>query len=57
MAKRPTTITYVDTQTGRVHRLDADVEAGATRKDTAASIARICGMPADRVRITGQRPA
>lgn len=52
MAKRRTTITYVDQQTGRTHRVDAEVEAGASRKQVAASLERINGMQAGRVRIT-----
>lgn len=52
MAKRPTTITYIDNQTGRVHRMNADVADGATRKEVAAKIERANNMPAGRVRIT-----
>jgi hypothetical protein len=52
MTKRPTTITYTDTHTGRTHRLNAEVAPGATRKDVAAAIERDNGMTPGRVRIT-----
>lgn len=52
MAERPTTITYVDTETGRVHRFDAEVEQGATRAQIARRLEKIHGMQTGRIRIT-----
>lgn len=52
MAKIARTITYVDTQTGHTHKIDAQVEAGATRKQVAAALARLCGAPVSRFRVT-----
>jgi hypothetical protein len=54
MAKIARTITYVDTQTGHTHKIDAQVEAGATRKQVAAALARLCGAPA---RVSGSPPS
>lgn len=52
MAKQPTTITYVDTHTGRTHRFDAQVADGATSSGIRDTLARLTGMPTDRIRIT-----
>ena len=52
MAKRPTTITYVDQQTGRTHRADAEIAPGATRAQVARRLERINNMATGRVKIT-----
>jgi len=52
MSKRKTSITYVDTETGRAHTFPAEVAPGATRKEIAARLAKHLGVPAGQIRIT-----